>query len=171
MCYFSQVVLPEITCTSHNPPLLLTHHMLTGNRCMGSGPKARHFELEGWVSRSRGGRKDKVEMMNALPFHLCLDSFWGSSVKIGTIQRRLAWPLRKDDTHKSRSDTSFLCSRHPLVYCGHMSFFSMSHFKVFWLNVFHHCWGAGAERGEKKWRLWDSGTSQGSAAFNDRLSK
>ena len=22
----------------------------------------------------------------------------GSSVKIGTIQRRLAWPLRKDDT-------------------------------------------------------------------------
>ena len=25
----------------------------------------------------------------------------------------------------------------------------MSHFKVFWLNVFHHCWGAGAERGEK----------------------
>ena len=26
-----------------------------------------------------------------------------SSVKIGTIQRRLAWPLREDDTHKSRS--------------------------------------------------------------------
>ena len=43
-------------------------------------------------------------------FHSCtLDSFRGSSVKIGTIQRRLAWPLRKDDTHKSRSDTSFLC--------------------------------------------------------------
>jgi hypothetical protein len=35
------------------------------------------------------------------PFHL--DSLRGSSVKIGTIQRRLAWPLRKDDTHKSRS--------------------------------------------------------------------
>jgi hypothetical protein len=35
---------------------------------------------------------------------LCkLDSLRGSSVKIGTIQRRLAWPLRKDDTHKSRS--------------------------------------------------------------------
>ena len=30
-----------------------------------------------------------------------LDSFRGSSVKIGTIQRRLAWPLRKDDAHKS----------------------------------------------------------------------
>ena len=26
-----------------------------------------------------------------------------TSVKIGTIQRRLAWPLRKDDTHKSRT--------------------------------------------------------------------
>ena len=36
-----------------------------------------------------------------------LDSLRGSSVKIGTIQRRLAWPLRKDDTHKSRSVNSF----------------------------------------------------------------
>ena len=41
-----------------------------------------------------------------------IDSFRGSSVKIGTIQRRLAWPLRKDDTHKSRSDTSFFCCLH-----------------------------------------------------------
>ena len=32
-----------------------------------------------------------------------LDSLRGSSVKIGTIQIILAWPLRKDDTHKSRS--------------------------------------------------------------------
>ena len=36
-----------------------------------------------------------------------LDSLRGSSVKIGTIQRRLAWPLRKDDTHKSRSVNIF----------------------------------------------------------------
>ena len=35
------------------------------------------------------------------------DSLRRSSDKIGTIQRRLAWPLRKDDTHKSRSVTSF----------------------------------------------------------------
>ena len=35
------------------------------------------------------------------------DSLRGSSVKIGTIQRRLAWPLRKDDTHKSRSVNNF----------------------------------------------------------------
>ena len=134
-----------------------------------------------WTARGRGtvlltgvGKRADPLMCVRIVYPgplLTLDSFRGSSVKIGTIQRRLAWPLRKDDTHKSRSDTSFLCARHPLVYCGHMSFFSMSHFKVFWLNVFHHCWGAGAERGEKKWRLWDSGTSQGSAAFNDRLSK
>ena len=30
------------------------------------------------------------------------DSLRGSSIKIGTIERRLAWPLRKDDTHKSQ---------------------------------------------------------------------
>ena len=38
---------------------------------------------------------------------VALDSLRGSSVKIGTIQRRLAWPLRKDDTHKSRSVNNF----------------------------------------------------------------
>jgi hypothetical protein len=32
-----------------------------------------------------------------------------SSDKIGTIQRRLAWPLRKDDTHKSRKYETFWC--------------------------------------------------------------
>ena len=37
-----------------------------------------------------------------------MDSLRGSSVKIGTIQRRLAWPLRKDDTHKSRSVKTYL---------------------------------------------------------------
>ena len=34
---------------------------------------------------------------------LRLDSLRGSSVKIGTIQRRFAWPPRKDDAHISRS--------------------------------------------------------------------
>ena len=42
-------------------------------------------------------------------------SLRGSSVKLGTMQRKLAWPLRKDDTHTSRSVndslvlTSFSC--------------------------------------------------------------
>ena len=31
------------------------------------------------------------------------DSLQGSSVKLGTIQIILSWPLRKDDTHTSRS--------------------------------------------------------------------
>ena len=36
--------------------------------------------------------------------HVFISDFLrGSSVKIGTIQRRVAWPLRKDDTHESRS--------------------------------------------------------------------
>ena len=34
-----------------------------------------------------------------------------SSAKIGTIQRRLAWPLRKDDTHKSRMYHTFFVAR------------------------------------------------------------
>ena len=34
---------------------------------------------------------------------ILMDSLRGSSVKLGTIQRRFAWPLRKDDTHTSRS--------------------------------------------------------------------
>ena len=42
-----------------------------------------------------------------------MDSFRGTSVKIGTIQRRLAWPLRKDDTHKSRRIDDFLLSLRP----------------------------------------------------------
>ena len=43
-----------------------------------------------------------------------LDSLRGPSVKIGTIQRRLAWPLRKDDTHKSRSVVKFFLLTHVL---------------------------------------------------------
>ena len=36
------------------------------------------------------------------PKNTLLLSF-GTSDKIGTIQRRLAWPLRKDDTHSTRN--------------------------------------------------------------------
>ena len=54
----------------------------------------------------------------------------GTSDKIGTIQRRLAWPLRKDDTHKSRNGPNFflfLCSgSHPsiagFIFLGHNGF-------------------------------------------------
>ena len=40
--------------------------------------------------------------------HMCLGFLWGSSVELGTTQRRLAWPLRKDDTHNSRSVNNFM---------------------------------------------------------------
>ncbi|CAN1168440.1 hypothetical protein LINPERPRIM_LOCUS19214 [Linum perenne] len=39
----------------------------------------------------------------------------GTSDKIGTIQRRLAWPLRKDDTHKSRNGPNFFCKYFPYL--------------------------------------------------------
>ena len=48
-----------------------------------------------------------------------VDSLRGSSVKIGTIQRRLAWPLRKDDTHKSRSVTNFLLRFSNEIFTSH----------------------------------------------------
>ena len=47
-----------------------------------------------------------------------MDSLRGSSVKIGMIQRRLAWPLRKDDTHKSRSVPNLLP---PILRAAHNS--------------------------------------------------
>ena len=42
-----------------------------------------------------------------LCFPFLLDSLRGSSVKLGKIQRILAWPLRKDDTHKSTREAIF----------------------------------------------------------------
>ena len=48
-----------------------------------------------------------------------LDPLRGASEKIGTIQRRLAWPLRKDDTHTSRMyhffDKTFCSCLYPFV--------------------------------------------------------
>ena len=58
----------------------------------------------GGGSASPEGRRHRCKQ-NTHTTHL--DSLRGSSVKIGTIQRRLAWPLRKDDTHKSRSVNIF----------------------------------------------------------------
>ena len=41
---------------------------------------------------------------------MSMDSLRGSIRKFGTIQRRLAWALRKDDTHESRSVNNSLLS-------------------------------------------------------------
>ena len=49
--------LPDITCTSHNPPLLLTHPALTNSRRMWSRPQRCHFELEGGSAGAGGEKK------------------------------------------------------------------------------------------------------------------
>jgi hypothetical protein len=56
------------------------------------------------------------------PFPFLLDSLWGSSVNIGTKQKTLAWPMRKDDTRESRSviilERQGLCPGKSVV-CNH----------------------------------------------------
>ena len=61
----------------------------------------------GWVTLQHRRKHEFIDD------HVILDPLRRSSVKIGTIQRRLAWPLRKDDTHKSRSVNNFL--QHNLI--------------------------------------------------------
>ena len=69
-----------------------------------SQPDAKANVGQEWVTRSiRAASRHWLRST----LHDHLDSLRGSSVKIGTIQRRLAWPLRKDDTHKSRSVNNF----------------------------------------------------------------
>ena len=73
---------------------------------------ARSTFLEGAVAGCGVFRRLESEAKTA---GWSVDSLRGSSVKIGTIQKRLAWPLRKDDTHKSRSVNNFL--RPAATYC------------------------------------------------------
>ena len=43
--------------------------------------------------------------------------FSSTYTKIGTIQRRLAWPLRKDDTQIREAFHIFQCMAKPIQYC------------------------------------------------------
>ena len=88
-----------------------------------------HFIVENMQSRQLRplSKHQQTRMLDACSFdyniiskHLACgifqsDPLRGSSVKIGTIQRRLAWPLRKDDTHKSRSVNNFFQTIWPRV--------------------------------------------------------
>ncbi|WZZ47656.1 hypothetical protein YC2023_043915 [Brassica napus] len=59
----------------------------------------------------------------------------GTSDKIGTIQRRLAWPLRKDDTHKSRNGPNFFFQIDLFFFiCSTVFRFFDSQFK-FWMSI------------------------------------
>ena len=68
----------------------------------------------------------------------------GTSDKIGTIQRRLAWPLRKDDTHKSRNGPNFFwsfffksVSSSSVLLCFS---FSVSCVFFFWVSFLYNVW-------------------------------
>ena len=73
--------------------------VLWWHRCYGAKCAMKPKVL--WTQRCYGAKS----AMNTKP---TLDSLCGSSVKIGTMQRRFACPLRKDDMHKSRSVNIFV---------------------------------------------------------------
>eukprot|EP00661_Eupelagonemidae_sp_cell13_P007909 gene7910-biopygen16593 len=70
----------------------------------GSNPRGRIFSLRPHadhvdISRWTAITKHLIESLCAWPCGITRWSPKGTSAKIGTIQRRLAWSLRKDDTH------------------------------------------------------------------------
>ena len=81
---------------------------------------------QGWDPRGARGVESAKTNLSTVPMFCqasLSDSLRGSSDKIGTIQRRLAWPLRKDDTHKSRNVPSFLYPSGP-------TYFSIPHYRI-----------------------------------------
>ena len=118
----------RMMCFNHGTPVIACTLLVTGSvesaatTVLGHKPKQKYVAVlvvgrttvdtgrtilatcRGSVSHCIYGPCSSQQTLN----NRCLDSLRGSSVKIGTIQRRLAWPLRKDDTHKSRSVNIFL---------------------------------------------------------------
>ncbi|WMV57307.1 hypothetical protein MTR67_050692 [Solanum verrucosum] len=86
---------------------------------LGSNPKliVRVESGTDYRVRSLQQNKNRSEAIGVVPS--------GTSDKIGTIQRRLAWPLRKDDTHKSRNGPNFFAGRRRLC-SGQSVFFGRS---------------------------------------------
>ena len=72
------------------------------------GPRSEGW----WLARGSGSCRGSSRFRGKQYQHRIFDpdSLRGSSVNIGTIKGRLAWPLCKDDTHKlkSRSVTSYI---------------------------------------------------------------
>ena len=92
----SSGVIPSITSITS---IIVLLSLLTKAGCV---PPERLVSCGGARRLDRRGAQYNIVSCNIIEYDI-LDSLRGSSVKIGTIQRRLAWPLRKDDTHKSRS--------------------------------------------------------------------
>ena len=105
-------------CSSRRGRRLLAQGVfikMQGRRCAGQRNKAAQLENPPGTGDFQALKTSPRQAHNTCQAFTCLklrtsqlDSLRGSSVKIGTIQRRLAWPLRKDDTHKSRSVNNFL---------------------------------------------------------------
>ena len=98
-----------------------------------SGPLA--FDLSAATMTKHSPCEKSIALCTQLYMNTSMpDSLRGSSVKIGTIQRRLAWPLRKDDTHKSRSVTSFFLHIHRSAGSGKVCF-ALQVFQLFKLQA------------------------------------
>ena len=96
-----RVLRPLCSVTAITAAIFWLSSLLASQRCTCAD---KTLATRRWsASHLRSGQSQSQQTLN----NLCLDSLRGSSVKIGTIQRRLAWPLRKDDTHKSRSVNNF----------------------------------------------------------------
>ena len=83
---------------------------------------------------------------------LFVDSLRGSSDKIGTIQRRLAWPLRKDDTHYHLS----LNYLHCWLVCRSLSRFLLCFWFLLWFVLLGVLFVGCVSRflcGDGTWRL------------------
>ena len=83
-----------------------SRHPCSGVECGVRSISEAAAATRGWLTSAPPRRHRHIA--GRAPKKTLLDSLRGSSVKIGTIQRRLAWPLRKDDTHKSKSVNNFL---------------------------------------------------------------
>ena len=82
-----------------------------------------HFFIVTHYVTNRFLKASTFDIFKYLVFHILRRNPSGSSVKIGTIQRRLAWPLRKDDTHKSRMYHFFFSSHSPKIVFGFKNWF------------------------------------------------
>ena len=98
------------------------------------------------------------------------DSLRGSSVKIGTIQRRLAWPLRKDDTHKSRKGRPKQPRGLSIIFLLFFLFFLLLLGVVWFPCYFAGTWAplrAGEDYARPTTRLWRQITPTRSQAHQD----
>ena len=77
-----------------NSPGISSQGILVGLILVGRlGAHPQHAIAGPGAIRSGSGKKQRAHLGHARS----LDSLWGSSGKLGTMQRILAWPLRNED--------------------------------------------------------------------------